>query len=288
MHSEGGIDERVSVLMSIYEREDPRYFAVALESIYTQTLPPDEVLIVQDGPLSDEHYKIIEEFRNTDSPVELRLIRNENKIGVARAWNMGIEAARNELIARMDTDDIAAKDRFERQIEEFRKKKELVLLGGQIEEFHSSPTENRSFRRVPTEGEAIHRYAKLRNPFNHMTVMYKKSPIGEAGGYEDLPGFVDYWLWVKLLNGGYECLNLPETLVYARTGNDLLSKRRGRSYIRNEIEMFRKMREIEFINGFEYLRMFALRILPRLLPKWALALVYKSTRRPAQTKEKTA
>ena len=99
----------------------------------------------------------------------------------------------------MDTDDIMVEDRLEVQYKLFKENSSLAIVGGNIIEFEGNVTNILGRRIVPESNEEIRRFSKRRNPFNHMTVMYKKEDIIQVGNYKPLKGFEDYYLWIRLL-----------------------------------------------------------------------------------------
>lgn len=220
----------VSVLMSIYVKEKPEYFIQAMESTINQTAQPEEILLVEDGPLTDELYKIIKQYQEKLGD-QFTVISLEENQGLGTALAIGVEKCRNALIARMDTDDIMVEKRLEVQYQEFLKNKTLAILGSNIIEFEGTPDNVLARKCMPESNEAIRTYSKRRNPFNHMTIMFKRDAVIKVGNYQPLPGFEDYYLWVRLLKENFISLNVPQTLVYARTGAEMYSRRGGISYL---------------------------------------------------------
>ena len=212
--------EKYSVLMSLYKKEHPEYLRLALDSMINQTVKPDEIVLVEDGPLTDELYKVVEEYRPY-----LKLVINEKNLGLGLALNEGLKACRNELVARMDTDDISKPDRCEKQLKRFEEKPELAIVGSHIDEFVGDPSNVISQRKVPTSSKAIYEYAKRRSAFNHPAVMYRKSAVLAEGGYADLKRNQDVDLFGRMLFKGYKAENIDEALLWFRS-SDELSKRR--------------------------------------------------------------
>lgn len=223
-----------SVLMSIYKKENPDYFRDCIQSIVTQTVRPDEIVLVEDGKLPDELEAVVGEFGEVCP--QLRVIRFEENRGLGKALSDGLKECRYQLVARMDTDDIAFPDRFEKQLAAFKQSPALTLCGGQVLEF-SGTTENVLRRKlVPTEHEEILRYAATRNPFNHPSVMFKKDAVLAAGGYLHMPGFEDYYLWARMLAAGARSCNLPDFILYFRAGDDVYKRRGGWDYMKASVK----------------------------------------------------
>lgn len=242
--------EKYSVLMSLYAKERPEYLEAAIDSILAQTVLPDQIVIVKDGPLTEELEGVLATYKNAH-PELLHIVVSEENIGLGRALNLGLEHCRNELVARMDTDDIAKPHRCERQLAEFAANPELALLGSSVDEFHDTPDKVVSRRVVPCEHKDIYEFAKRRSAFNHPAVMYKKSAVLSVGGYSDLRRNQDVDLFGRMLYSGCIAGNIEESLLFFRS-NDALAKRRRswentKSYI-NTIKRLRKMGYSSFVD----------------------------------------
>lgn len=263
--------EKYSVLMSLYKKERPEYLRPALESMIGQTVKADEIVLVEDGPLTDELHAVVDEYRQ-----HLHVVVNEKNAGLGLALNKGLLACRNEMVARMDTDDIAVLDRCETQLRHFENHPETAVLGGQIEEFVTEPDEVVGKRAVPeTDGE-LKRFMKKRCPFNHMTVMFRKSDVLQAGSYQDWFWNEDYYLWIRMALNGQEFANVPETLVHVRVGKDMYARRGGDQYFRSEIGIQKLMLENGIINRRIYWMNCAKRfIVQKMLPNRARAWVFR-------------
>lgn len=278
---------QISVLMSVYRRENPAWFARALRSItLEQTRRPDELVLVADGPLTEELEKEIrlfrEELKNTGDPAEggdhtgqgemrLRLIRLPENRMLGRALQTGMKYCGGELIARMDTDDIARRERLKLQEEYMRMHPEISACGGEIAEFEEEGVIIR-VKHMPETPEAIRRYGKIRNPLNHMTVMFRKDAVEQAGGYQHFPLLEDYHLWSRMLAGGAQFGNLPAVLVEARIGSDFAKKRGGWQYFLQ----YKKLRSLQLHRGY----------LNPLEYAFSLAVTFAMTMQPGRMREK--
>lgn len=234
---------KYSVLFSLYVKEKPEYLRLAVDSMLQQSAPPEEIVIVEDGPLNEELYAVLDEYEGAHPGLFVR-VRNEKNLGLGLALNEGLKACSCELVARMDTDDIAKPDRCEKQLKLFCEDPELVIVGSFVDEFYEDPSEVISVRAVPTSHEQIYEFAKRRSAFNHPTVMYKRSRVLEFGGYADLRRNQDVDLFGRMLFGGCRAANVGESLLFFRS-NDALAKRRkswnnSKSYI-DTIKRFWKM-----------------------------------------------
>ena len=240
-----------SVLMSLYYFEKPEYVKECFESLLNQTVPADEWIIVEDGPLTDEMYELLDEYQ-MKYPLLINRYRLEENHGLGLALRVGVNACKNEIIARMDTDDIARADRFEKQIAEFEKNPELDICGSHIIEFDCNTENVIAKRRVPTMHDSIVHYQKRRSAFNHMTVMFRKSTVLSAGNYNYCPCMEDDYLWVRMMKSGAQCMNIDDYLVWARTGIPMIKRRGGWNYFKNYRNGKIKIREVGFINSFDY------------------------------------
>lgn len=213
-----------SVLMSVYAKEEPVYLDTAIQSMLDQTVRTDDFVIVCDGPLTAELDAVLERHL-AQNPAVLHLVRLPQNIGTGAALNVGLTHCKNELIAKMDSDDISVLDRCERQLKEFAEDDRLTVVGGNILEFTEDPAKPVSRRLVPCDNEGIQKYARRRQPFNNMTVMYKRSAVLKVGGYKAMTRSEDYDLYVRILHEGYYCKNINDDLVFARIKENAADRR---------------------------------------------------------------
>lgn len=221
--------EKYSVLMSLYKKEKPEYLRLAVDSMLNQTIKPDEIVLVEDGPLTDELYAVLDEYGD-----KLTRVRNEKNLGLGLALNVGLKACRNELVARMDTDDISKPERCEKQLRYFEQHPETDIVGGDIAEFIGDESNIVGKRMVPQTNAEIREYMKKRCAFNHMSVMYKKTAVEAAGGYQDWFWNEDYYLWIRMWLNGAAFGNTGTVLVNVRTGEEMYQRRGGKKYFKSE------------------------------------------------------
>lgn len=267
-----------SILLSVYRKENPDYLHQALHSLFAQSLLANQVVLVKDGPLTEA---LEDEIRywTAKYPGLFRIVTLTKNMGLGIALSKGLEVCSNELVARVDSDDINMPERMEMQVVYLSENKDIDVVGSQINEFEGNPEIVRSVRRVPVSFEDIKKKARFRNPMNHMTVMFKKSSLLSVGGYIDFPGFEDYYLWARLLLNGFKLANLDKTLVKARTGEEMIRRRRGLKYMRQECYLQCKFLEIGFINVPILTFNILTRTSIRMLPERMLTLFYKSVLR---------
>lgn len=273
-----------SVLMSVYFKENPEWLKIALDSVINQTLSPNEIVLVQDGKLTDELYKVIEDYMNRCNHL-FKIVPLEKNVGLGEALRIGVENCSNEIIARMDTDDIARNDRFEKQIEFLKEHTDIDLVGSWISEFETNPEEILSYRQLPTEHKEIYKFGQFRSPVNHMTAMYKKSAVLNAGNYQTFKNIEDYYLWARMLKNGAKFANIPECLVNVRAGNAMFKRRANLTYFFNsEFPLHTELYKMHYISLAQYLRNITSKFLLRVIPQWAMAIVYKKFLRSSNEK----
>ncbi|GAB2469462.1 glycosyltransferase family protein [Jatrophihabitans fulvus] len=265
--------EPFALLLPVFDGDDAEHLRLAFRSaVEQQTLRPDQVVIVRDGPVRPELADVLDEFRAT-SPVPLDVVELEHNLGLGPALDAGLAASRYDVVARMDADDIAMPHRFATQLPLIA---DADIVGAGLIEFVETPDEVVG-RRVPPVGrDEIRRYARLHDPFNHPTVVYRRQAVLAVGGYGDLPLMEDYWLFARMLADGAEPVNIPEPLVYYRVGAGAYQRRGGRNLLRSEIRLQRQMRDDGFTNTFQYARNVVVRGGYRLVPWWIRRTLYRA------------
>lgn len=259
-----------SVLLSLYVKEQPTYLKLSLDSIFSQTLLPTEIILVKDGLLTKELDEVVEEFCSKSSIIKVvSLSKNQ---GLGKALNEGLKHCSYDLVARMDTDDIAKPDRFEKQLKVFQDNPNIDIVSSWIDEFESDVCNILSTRKLPETHEGICRYAQKRNPVNHPVVMFKKSAVIAAGGYQHFPLFEDYFLWVRMLLNGSKFYNIQESLLYFRASTDMFKRRGGFKYACTEARFQWRIHRLGFISlprtCLNVLVRFGTRIIPNHLRSW--------------------
>ena len=242
--------EKYSVLMSLYKKEKGEYLKKAIDSMINQTVKPDEIIIVKDGPLTDELNNIVDLYKKSNKKL-FTIVPLETNHGLGLALNEGLKVSRNELVARMDTDDISKPNRCEEQLKIFEKDDELVICGTNIDEFNGEIDNITGHRVVPETNKDIYIFAKRRSAFNHPTVMYKKSKVLENNGYSDLRRNQDVDLFGRMIFAGCKAYNIQNSLLWFRSDDELAKRRKSwensKSYI-GTIKKFWKMGYSSFID----------------------------------------
>lgn len=262
-----------SVLISVYCKEKPEYLSSAIESIINQTVKPTEIVLVKDGLLTNELDQVINEFINLFPNIFNIVALPENQ-GLGGALYEGVNACKYDIIARMDSDDIAKSDRFEKQIEKLKRCKEIGIVGAWISEFDGEISNILSIRKVPSLNQQIYECAKKRNPLNHVTVMFRKQEVLEAGNYQPFLWNEDYYLWVRMMQKGTKMFNIQESLVYVRTGQAMFERRGGFKLLSVDVLLQVELLKIGFVNYFEFIFNIFVRIIFRLIPNNLRKLVY--------------
>lgn len=261
-----------SVLMSVYAKEKPEYLSQALESVVKQTQVPDEIVLIKDGVLTRELEDVVLEFQSKYEI--LHTYQFETNVQLGRALAKGVELCRYELIARMDTDDIAVSDRFEKQYQYMMAHPEISALGGWMEEFNDEETYSR-VKKMPECDAEIRKYAKYRNPLNHMTVMFRREAVLQAGNYRHFPFLEDYDLWSRMLVQQGEFHNIPAVFVRMRNNDSVYKRRGGFSYFIQYAKLRKLQREIGLTTRPEYVKASVLTLGMTLQPTFLRKLVYQ-------------
>lgn len=255
--------QNFSVCMSVYKNDNTTDFAEAVISIFKQTFPPDEIVLVVDGPVPEIMHNTIDALKNKTGI--MKVIQLEQNMGHAIARQTGLEAARNELCAVMDADDISVPDRFEKQLKAFEEHPEVSVVGGLIHEFIHKIDNVVGTRIVPENDADIKDYLKSRCPMNLVTVMLKKSDVMKVGGYLDWYCEEDYYLWIRLALRGYKFYNIHENLVNVRVGKEMYQRRGGMRYFKSEARLQKYMLDHKVVSLPRYIYNVAIR--------WAVQVV---------------
>ena len=265
--------ESFSLLMSVYHGDRPDFVRAAFRSaVDGQTRRPDQVVLVRDGPVPDELTRCLQELEN-DSPVPVTLVRLEQNAGLGMALDAGLAASEHDVVARMDSDDVSVAHRFEVQLPFIEAGADIVGAG--LLEFESDPQEPVGRRTPPTEPDDIVSYARFHDPFNHPTVVYRRSAVFAAGGYQDFPLMEDYWLFARMIAGGARVVNVAEPLVCYRIGAGAYARRGGKALLRSELRLQRQFHAYGFTTRVQYFRNVAVRGGYRLVPEWLRRIAYR-------------
>ena len=272
--SRGGVYPPYSCLISVYYKEDAAFLRNCLDCILAQTVKPDEILVVKDGPLTEELDGVLSEYDNDYSGLFTFFCNPENK-GLWYALSVGIPACRNEFIMRMDVDDWSIPDRAEKQLALFECCPELGCVGSTVLEFEDNIGNIVSLVDLPEANEEIVQFGQKRCPFRHPSLMYRTSTLEKAGGDQRMPYFEDYDLYMRLKNTGCVFRNIQEPLVYVRVSRDFYARRGGLSYMRDMLRFKTACLKRRDYGLFEFLACTTPHILVCLMPNILRTWVYK-------------
>lgn len=251
-----------SILMSVYDKEKPEYLKLALHSIWNnQTIKPNEIVIVKDGPLTEELDATIESFQQS-APV--KIIQLEKNVGLGTALSIGINECENEYIARMDSDDISKPDRFQRQIKCLNEGYDIVSCWSEF--FEGEVNNIVSVKKRPEFHKDIARLSKRRSPVCHAATMFKKTAVLQAGNYKHCLYYEDYYLWLRMINTGAKFYNIQDYLYSVRTSPDQFERRGGWQYLKLELSSFKLFYKEGLYSLSDYMINSLIRIIVRLFP----------------------
>jgi glycosyltransferase involved in cell wall biosynthesis len=264
--------EPFTLLVPVYEGDRPEYLRRALRSAADeQTVRPDQVVIVRDGPVRDDLARCLDELRRR-SPVPVTYVPLPDNRGLGPALDEGLAASWFDVVARMDADDVAMPHRFEVELPLIA---DADIVGAGLLEFVTDTDDIVGQRVPPTDPGQIQRYARMHDPFNHPTVIYRRRAVLAAGGYGELRLMEDYALFARMLAGGARAVNVAEPLVYYRVGAEAFKRRGGTGLLRSELRLQNQFRRERFITPPEYLRNVAVRGGYRLVPWWFRRALYR-------------
>ena len=262
-----------SVLISVYQKEQPAYLQQSLESIFTQTLLPNEVVLVKDGPLTTELDQVVEAYRQKHP--ELKVIPLPQNQGLGKALNEGLKNCSYDIVARMDTDDIAKPNRFEKQIKVLREHPDISVVSSWIDEFVDNPKHVISTRKLPETPDELYEYGKKRSPVNHPVVMFRKQAVLDSGSYIHYPLLEDYYLWARMMVNGVKFYNIQESLLYFRASLDMFRRRGGWGYALTEARLQFLFVGIGYISLGRFFKNIIGRFVVRLIPNGLRGWIYR-------------
>jgi glycosyltransferase involved in cell wall biosynthesis len=258
--------------MPVYAGDDPDFLTRAFESVTVdQQRRPEEVVLVRDGPVPDPIETRLKELID-GSPVPVTVVELPENRGVAIALQSGLAACRFDIVARMDADDVSLPERFAVQVPLVESG--LDLVGSALAEMGKDEDDLRRIRRPPLTHGAIDRSARFSCPFNHPTVVFRRSVVDRAGGYEQLRHLEDYWLWARMLSGGARAANVAQPLLLFRVEAGTYERRGGWRLVGPEIELQRRMRRLGFTSNAQFMRNVLVRGVWRLGPVSLRRAVY--------------
>lgn len=263
--------ESISVLISIYQKENPQWFREALESVFAQTVQPSEIVLVKDGPLTAELENVLEIFVK-QHPI-FNFVINETNLGLGIALQRGVLACKNEIIARMDTDDVIPPDRFEKQLKKIKEGYDVVSCWSKL--FLNERNNVIALKTRPEQHKDIVKLAHRRSPVCHAAAFMRKSAVLKAGNYQHRQYYEDYNLWVRMIQTGAKFYNVQEALYDVRTTDAQLKRRAGFSYLKNELKYLREFYDMGFYTWKDLFINANIRIAARLMPEILRSFAFK-------------
>ncbi len=269
--------QNFSVLMSVYGKDNPSWLREALRSVLDQTVPPAEILLMEDGPLPDALEAVVKDFEARESV--LRVVRFPRNRGLGAVLNDGLRACKYELVARMDSDDISLPDRFEKQLKVFEAYPDIDLVTAWLEEFEDDPARVLCVKRLPETPGELYAFGRRRCPVNHPVTMFRRRAVIESGGYLSYPMIEDYYLWVRMLVAGCRFYCLQESLLRFRVSRAMYGRRGGWAYAVKEVHLLCFMFGTNYITLGDLLWNVFVRIPVRLLPSGLRGWMYRTLAR---------
>jgi glycosyltransferase involved in cell wall biosynthesis len=267
------VRERLSLLLPVWHRDRPEHLTEAFRStVVDQTRRPDHVVVVRDGPVSPALARTVAELADT-SPVPVDVLELDRNVGLGPALDAGLQACRHDVVARMDADDISLPQRFAVQMPLVEAGADLVGAG--LLEFGEVADDVVGRRIPPTDPDDIRARSRFADPFNHPTVVYRRTCVQAVGGYGDFALMEDYLLWAKMILAGARVANVAEPLVAYRVGAGAYRRRGGWAQLRTELGLQRRLRELGFTTRTQYVRNVVVRGGYRLVPEGVRRVAYR-------------
>lgn len=268
------MEKKYSVLMSVYYKENPKWFDKSISCMFEQTIKPNEFVLVEDGELTNELYEVVEKYKK-QYPKEFKVVNIKSNVGLGLALKKGVEECSNEYIARMDSDDYSLPQRIEKELEVFEKYPDIGMVGTNVSEFIDSIDNVVCNVILPKTNKDIIKFSKSRNPFRHPSVMFKKSAVVNAGNYREYYLCEDYDMWLRMIRNGCKCYNIQDIYVYMRIGEDFYKRRGGHKYFKS----IKKFKKEQLKNGYftktEYLKSVIPHAIVCYMPNGLRDFIYK-------------
>jgi glycosyltransferase involved in cell wall biosynthesis len=265
-----------SVLIGVYYKDNPVHFSEAMDSILTQTIKSNDIVLAIDGELSGRLKEVVKEY--IQSYPEIHAYWLSQNVGQGASFHQILPKAKNEIVFRMDADDIAKIDRFEKQMNYLKLNPHVSLLSSNISEFEDTIDNIVSVRRVPQKNDEIIRFSKRWNPMNHPAVVFKKTDVLSVGGYEDFVRHEDYYLWVRMIMAGFVANNMPESLLYYRISSDNLKRRTSWDTVKHSIKFHYWMQKVGFSSFSDTAYTTIIMLTSYAIPNRLFTYIYKKIR----------
>ncbi len=274
--------ENYSVLTTVYEKEDPSFLRASIESMLAQSVLTNDYVIVKDGPLNDALDSVLEEY--TKQYDFFNIVALKENVGLGAALRAGLSACKNDLVARLDSDDISLPNRCECQLKAFEADKDLVIVGTDMYEFNNDPDEIIAVKIMPHTPEELYRYGKRRNAFNHSSVMYRKSVIEAHGSYSTMRRSQDVELFSKILFHNCKCINLDQPLIKFRCGDTRVKRKKSWRNVRSDLRIFWGAHKMGYSSFVDYVYVLAIQLGFYILPEKMAGYLYRKLFRASSKK----
>lgn len=268
------MEKKYSVLMSVYYKENPKWFDKSISCMFEQTIKPNEFVLVEDGELTNELYEVVEKYKK-QYPKEFKVVNIKSNVGLGLALKKGVEECSNEYIARMDSDDYSLPQRIEKELEVFEKYPDIGMVGTNVSEFIDSIDNVVCNVILPKTNKDIIKFSKSRNPFRHPSVMFKKSAVVNAGNYREYYLCEDYDMWLRMIRNGCKCYNIQDIYVYMRIGEDFYKRRGGHKYFKSIKKFKKEQLENGYFTKVEYLKSIIPHAIVCYMPNGLRDFIYK-------------
>ena len=268
------MEKKYSVLMSVYFKDNPDWLKYSLDCMLNQTIFPDEFVIVEDGPLTNELENVIQEYYKKYKKI-FKIIKLEKNMGLGPALKIGVENCKNEWIARMDSDDYSPEDRIAKQFSVIGNHPEIGIVGSNANEFSGEITNVLTRVILPETNEEIVKFSKKRCPYRHSGIMYKKSEVLRAGNYQECYLCEDYDLYARMELNGVKGYNIQEPLLYVRVNPKFYDRRGGTKYLKSILKFKKRLYKCGFFTTKEYIVTCSAHIVVCLMPNKLREFIYK-------------
>lgn len=263
-----------SVLMAVYKNDNPEYLKISIDSMLNQTIKTNDFVIVKDGKLTEELDRVIDDY-TSKFPNIFNIICLEDNVGLGKALSIGIIKCKNELVARMDSDDYSFSNRIEKELELLSNNPNVDLVGTESFEFTEDAHKPIQYNKYPTNHDDIVKYAHSRNPYSHPSVIFKKSKVISSGNYQDVYLCEDYDLWIRMIQNGCICANVDEYLTGVRISNDFFKRRSGLKYVKSINNLMKRNMKNGFFTFKDYIKNMFIRSIVYLMPNNLRSFIYK-------------
>ena len=267
---------KYSVLMTVYHKEKAEFLSEAIESMLNQTVKPSEFVLVEDGPLTDELYEVIAEYKK--NPIFNVVTLKENQ-GSGPASAAGVLACSNEWIARLDSDDYSVLERIEKQFKLLNQNPELNVIGANIIEIETDNPENQQKVILPAENDEIRKFTGRRCPFRTSAILFKKEMVLKAGNYRAFHRVEDYDMFARLVANGAVCANVQDFLTYMRIDKDYYRRRGGMKIAKSIVKLKKEIRKLGLSTVSDWVISVPIQVVVSLMPNGMRDMFYRKVLR---------